>query len=139
MSRQRFDPVNEASDSVIETGADSGGPGSGSGFLLGGSGSGFALGGSGEGSGWGRRRRGRRTPSTKSSSAETRLGCGKDGFRIIQNSNSGEAEQLRRLPLLLGERVWASGLTLWLSIERERERDGRGGFLGLQGVQSSVQ
>jgi hypothetical protein len=62
------------------------------------------------------------------------LGCGKDGFRIIQNSNSGDAEQLLRLPLLLGERVWASRLTLWLSIERERERERlEGRFLGFAG------
>lgn len=62
---------------------------------------------------------------SKSWSAERRLGCGKDGFRTIQNSNSGDVEQLPLLllPLLLGERIWAAaGLSVGLSIERERER-----------------
>ena len=63
---------------------------------------------------------------SKSWSAERRLGCGKDGFRTIQNSNSGDVEQLPLLllPLLLGERIWAAaGLSVGLSIERERERE----------------
>ncbi|CDP04452.1 unnamed protein product [Coffea canephora] len=49
-----------------------------------------------------RRWRGRRTPSEKSSSAERRLGWGKDGFRsIFQNSNSGELESVAVLEVLL--------------------------------------
>ena len=63
---------------------------------------------------------------SKSWSAERRLGCGKDGFRTIQNSNPGDVEQLPLLllPLLLGERIWAAaGLSVGLSIERERERE----------------
>ncbi|KAF5472741.1 hypothetical protein F2P56_009434 [Juglans regia] len=124
ISIHRFEEDNTAVDSVIKTGGHSGRAGSGSvtvGVELGGSGSG-----SGVGSGWwwwwgGRRWRGRRTPSTKSSSAERRLGCGKDGLRTIQNSNSGDAEQLLLLPLLLEERLYASEHTPEVAMERERE------------------
>ena len=73
---------------------------------------------------------------SKSWSAERRLGCGKDGFRTIQNSNSGDVEQLPLLlllPLLLGERIWAAaGLSVGLSIERERERERERGGCGCE-------
>lgn len=47
-------------------------------------------------------RRGRRTPPANNSSAERRLVCGKEeGFRSIQNSNSGEELETMFLPLLL--------------------------------------
>ena len=121
MSRHLFDVEDAAVDSgaVITADNSSGpGPGSGSGLEEGGSGSGWGV--------WLRRWRGRRTPLSKSWSAERRLGCGKDGFRTIQNSNSGDVEQLPLLllPLLLGERIWAAaGLSVGLSIERERERE----------------
>ena len=52
----------------------------------------------GVGSGLFRRWRGRRTPLTMSWSAERMFGCGKEGFRTIQNSNSGEALGLIPLP-----------------------------------------
>lgn len=93
------------------------------------SGRGFGSGGSDGLLRVGTRRRGRITPSTKSSSAETRLGFGNEGFWTLQNSNSGELESvvvvrlLLPLPLVLGERVLGCwGLNLRLSSIGDREK-----------------
>lgn len=96
ISFHRFDDEKVEVDSVMD------GDGSGSGSWIGGSAVEVLLGGSGL-LAMGRRWRGRRTPSTNNSSAERRLGCGKEGFRSIQNSNSGELQFV-----LLGESVWGS-------------------------------
>lgn len=123
----RLDEVNEEPESA-ELGVNLG-PSLGSGSEGGGSRSDFWLGSVDWDGEWlDTRWRGRRTPSTKSSSAERRLGWGKEGFRTIQNSNSGE---VGKLPLLLapvgGERGWDWGFSKGISMEEENEEVGRRG------------